>query len=103
MDYQMIAYSENDRTAQRLVGTWENAIDILNGRHQDSAELRDYARTYIANVVEQFTTEPTEGLWDWVAEGDWAGPVADPHYVAREWDEYERRGREDREEREACE
>lgn len=89
--YTMTIYSANDKTAQALVGSWENAINILNGRHEDSDELRDYARSYVTNVVEQFTTEETEGLWDWVAEGDWAGPIADPHSVAHEWDENQRR------------
>lgn len=87
--YAMTIYSENDKTAQKLVGSWENAIDILNGRHEDSEELGQWARRYVTNVIEQFTAEPTEGLGDWVAEGDWNGPIEtlDPHDLAREWDE----------------
>lgn len=89
--YTMIIYSTNDQTAQRLIGTWENAITIL--RTGAPADMKDYARTYITNIIEQHTTESTEGLWDWVAEGDWGGRVDqhDPRSLAQEWDENQRR------------
>lgn len=97
MTHQMTIYSVNDRTAQQLVGSWRNAIDILCGRHEDSAELRDYARAYVTNVIEQYAAESTDGLWDWVAEGDWSGPLADPIQLAREWDDHQRRWRAEQE------
>ena len=101
--HTMKIYSTNDRTAQNLVGSWQNAIDILNGRHEDSDELRDYARAYITNVIGQYTAERDEGLWDWVAEGDWAGAIEtfDPRAMAQEWDESQRRWRAEQESYEA--
>ena len=96
MSYTMVVYSANDTTAQNLIGTWENAIEVLNGRSEDSDELRDWARRYVTNVVEQFTKEPTEGLSDWIAEGDWNGP-ADPQSVASDWDDSVRQYRAEQE------
>ena len=101
MSRTMIISNANDQTTQRLVGTWENAIAILR-RNESGDELRQHARAFIVNCVEQVAAQdgaPGE-MCDWSAEGDLYDSDT-PESVAAEWDDNQRRYQAERDDQDA--
>lgn len=91
MSRTMIIFNSNDQATQRLIGTWENAITLTRS---DDGELRQHARTFVVNCVEQVAVEPGAPgeMDDWIANGDLYDDDT-PESVAGQWDEMQREAR----------
>jgi hypothetical protein len=72
---------------------WNTAINILanrqtveNENENGSEMVLEAAHTAYTLVAEHCTTD-TDGLGDWLENGDWSGDIPTPADVAQEWDD----------------
>jgi peptide subunit release factor 1 (eRF1) len=68
---------------------WKTAIWTLNNRDEAEEQNPDAVLDAIRAMIDQiedYCEADTDGMGDWIANGDWDGNET-PQQVAEEWDE----------------
>jgi hypothetical protein len=68
---------------------WNTAIWTLNNREEAEEQNPDAVLDAIRAMIDQiedYCETDTDGMDDWIANGDWSGS-ATPQQIAEEWDD----------------